>query len=522
MINMIISKKQLFVFFPILLCISIFLAGSNQRFLGIEGWESFFVIGLISSYLIFVSFSMFSSTEKINWIAKIFLVAFILRLAVGVAAFLALPIWGHQTCNQQIEIIINDCPEPNGYLYRDAYKRDLAAWDLANSDLPLSSAFNNYSTFDQYGGLLFLSSAIYRYISPSLHLPLLIVFFGSIFSGLSVLFTWGFAKQFSSNQVAKASALVVALYPEAIMLGASQVREAFSISLFMFGFYLLAKNGSKISIKLGSQLIIVFGVLYALSIPTGILFISIIALLSIAFTNIKILKNKNFQLSMVSLGILSAVIIWIQRDNIPALKDTLHLQFYYAKKTSGLLSRFSKLYPNWVYILFVLLYGVLRPLLPATIIATGNPIWKFVGIWRATGWTFLLLFLVYSTYLLVKNKKNKIEYWLLLIINWGIILIASFRGGGDNWDNPRYRVIVIGLQAILAIWAFYEQKKTRDPVLKRIIIYFISVIFWLIIWYLPKYIVLPYLRPNTFQNSIILGLIIGTIWNLINHLNKKY
>jgi hypothetical protein len=47
--------------------------------------------------------------------------------------------------------------------------------------------------------------------------------------------------------------------------------------------------------------------------------------------------------------------------------------------------------------------------------------------------------------------------WLSLVI-WGWIVIAAVRGGGDQWDNPRYRVILLGWMALLAAQAFYAIK----------------------------------------------------------------
>jgi hypothetical protein len=46
----------------------------------------------------------------------------------------------------------------------------------------------------------------------------------------------------------------------------------------------------------------------------------------------------------------------------------------------------------------------------------------------------------------------------LAAVVWGWMLIAAVRGGGDQWDNPRYRVILLAWQAILAAQAVYAVK----------------------------------------------------------------
>ena len=54
----------------------------------------------------------------------------------------------------------------------DAYERDQAAWDLGHSGKPLLKAFEgNYRKADQYGGLLFLSAVVYRFLGGTPSIP---------------------------------------------------------------------------------------------------------------------------------------------------------------------------------------------------------------------------------------------------------------------------------------------------------------------------------------------------------------
>ena len=48
--------------------------------------------------------------------------------------------------------------------------------------------------------------------------------------------------------------------------------------------------------------------------------------------------------------------------------------------------------------------------------------------------------------------------WLSVIV-WSWILIAALRGGGDQWDNPRYRTILFLWQAILTgyVWVWWRE-----------------------------------------------------------------
>ncbi|NUO81692.1 hypothetical protein HUU05_16605, partial [candidate division KSB1 bacterium] len=94
--------------------------------------------------------------------------AFFLRLAFGIGLSMALPIWGYDEPEQKA-----------GYLFKDAYQRDRRAWSLAQSEQPLWVSFQDDMKTDQYGGLLALSAAVYRYLSPDVHRPHLVLAIGA-------------------------------------------------------------------------------------------------------------------------------------------------------------------------------------------------------------------------------------------------------------------------------------------------------------------------------------------------------
>jgi hypothetical protein len=83
-------------------------------------------------------------------------ITFALRLAVGIFFYAALPTMGYT----------DNASTLAGFVYSDAYNRDGAAFKLAQSSDPLFTAFVHPDITDQYGGLLFLSSFIYRLLSP--------------------------------------------------------------------------------------------------------------------------------------------------------------------------------------------------------------------------------------------------------------------------------------------------------------------------------------------------------------------
>ena len=109
---------------------------------------------------------------------------------------------------------------------------------------------------------------------------------------------------------------------------------------------------------------------------------------------------------------------------------------------------------------FVAVYGILQPVLPAALFEPSLPFWQMVGIIRALGWYALLPFVAFapfSAWTLPDQRRQRQGVWISVLV-WAWILIASVRGGGDQWDNPRYRVILLAFMAILAAQAFYALK----------------------------------------------------------------
>ena len=142
---------------------------------------------------------------------------------------------------------------------------------------------------------------------------------------------------------------------------------------------------------------------------------------------------------------------------------------------------------EWMHIWLVLGYGTVQPFLPAALIATGNWFWRIIALWRSIGWTIMLVFLFYAPFRALKKVKETLVPAGITVIVWIGILLAAFRGGGDQWDNPRYRVVYIGLQASLMAWVWIKQRETGDPWLRRILVGFGMVFAWFVPWYLRRY-----------------------------------
>jgi hypothetical protein len=138
-------------------------------------------------------------------------------------------------------------------------------------------------------------------------------------------------------------------------------------------------------------------------------------------------------------------------------------------------------------------------------------------VWRALGWTLVLALLLYATYLAIRHKQLFKLPGVLLAANWFVVLVASYRGGGDLWDNPRYRSAFAGVQLMLAAWAWVQAREQKDPWLRRAIGGVVCMVAWFVPWYLRRYGTLEW---PIVELQHVIGLGLGTaalyaIWDWV-------
>jgi len=467
------------IFLGILL-LALVLARISTGFVSFHGWVSFVGVLFIGIGLIWFGWSVIQSDQPPKWLWTALIAAALLRLLFGVFWLLALPAWGYDTPVQNA-----------GYIMADAYDRDNAAWELSQSDPPLVAAFQDYSRTDQYGGLLFLSAFVYKYIGGNIHQPLLLIIFTASFSAIAVAFTWAIAKRIWGDNVSKISAWLLVIYPEAVLLGSSQMREAFMVTLAAAAIYGLVRYWPNRSLKNGLWFILPLAASVPLSLPFSLLLFVVLAVSAIALDEWHLLKSKRF---WTALGGFSLAILIVEALNLYDFSklwvfQVARWQAYYSESASGWVQRTFERFPDgmeWAQRPFLVGYGIFRPLLPASFF-DGIPLMRALAIWRALGWTLLLAMLFYATFLVLRGlERNKLAGGFVTI-SWMIVVVASLRGGGDQWDNPRYRSAFAGVQIALAGWALVKQREVNDPWLRRALVGTTMMIAWFIPWYLRRY-----------------------------------
>jgi peptidoglycan/LPS O-acetylase OafA/YrhL len=139
---------------------------------------------------------------------------------------------------------------------------------------------------------------------------------------------------------------------------------------------------------------------------------------------------------------------------------------------SGWIQAIFSRVPKVFHLPLLIGYGMLQPVLPAAI-GDIQGVWPMqaVGILRGLGWFVLLPFLVYAPFSLrrIEDKRERLA-WLWLWAAMALwIIISSARGGGDQWDNPRYRATLLLFQAALAAQVFRIEMASHARGLIRLI-----------------------------------------------------
>ena len=436
-------------------------------------------------------------------ITRLILLAFLLRLALGVTLTLALPEGGNP--NPQHEA---------GYIFLDSYRRDAQAWELAQSDAPILSAFNKDFYSDQYGGLLAFSAVTYRYLSPDAHRPLLPVFFGALTAALGLAFLWKAAARQWDERIALAAAWMYALYPESILLGSAQMREPFLmafVAMALWGFVARSAKSSR-STPVGPD--------FARSLETsesahgwlwlalgfaGMLLVSpaIALLMLVILAGWGWVGRERGRVSWIALAAAGLVFLaglyllaWGLERGQPFgsspvgvilnwSREAVKWDIYQLVRSSGWVQKLFNHMPESLHPLFVMIYGITQPVLPATFIEPTTPLIRALMIFRALGWYALVPLLFYAPFAAFRTSRGPARrLWLwLTAVAWLWIIVAALRGGADQWDNPRYRAILIVVQALVAGFAWVH----RDRWLVRWLA--VEVVFLAVFtqWYVSRY-----------------------------------
>jgi hypothetical protein len=442
-----------------------------------------------------------------RWLFLAVLASLALRLGVGVFFLRGLPSLGYSESHHQA-----------GYFFPDAHVRDTESWELASSERPLADAFRGGWQGDQYGGLLAISAGMYRWLSPDLHRPLLIVLLAAGMGSLAVLFTWAFVSLTAGQAAGKIAAWIMVVFPDAILLGATQMREPFmmlGLAIALYG-YALARGGRSRFGLLTS--LAGAGLVFAVSPPYGVLTAGAVGFLWVWEGRADPRRSRWALLGLVAifvLALLATISSWRQiegfhRPSNPIemiawwLTSGANFEMIKLTETSGWADTIFARTPAWSHPLLATSYGLLQPFLPAALADnSGLPLFRIIAILRATGWFALLPFLVYAPLAAIRSGGWRGLFVGISLLVWGSAIFLAFRFGGDQWDSPRYRTVFLSLQAALVGWSWMHARQTSAPWLRRVGILQLGLTAILLAWYLGRYYHLP--RLTFFQTLAVAG-----------------
>lgn len=434
-------------------------------------WRS----ALFCSILAAIFYLVFWYLSPPKMIVVIVLCAFLLRIGLGTWLTTSLPIIGFDTPVQNA-----------GYVYSDAYERDQIAYMIAFHERWDDFNPADYTGMDQYGGMTAMSAGIYRLFSEDVQRPLFLIYFAAFFISTGILFLWKAIRTGWGGRIALISVIVMALYPEGVLLGSSQMREPLLIGLASLTFWATMDFSRD---RRHPLIFVVFGLATLLScwvsIPAGL----VILLVEVGYLFVlRIIAEQDTRRRLILGGIFALGLLLAVWAGWQWLKDTLYFDAYITEAESGLIAWIlSVVGKSWRFP-FVLLYGLIQPVLPAALVYQSLPVWQGIAIFRAIGWYLAIPFLLYGFGAVIKTARKNRDWglvWLTaVLLIW--VIISSARAGGDQWDNPRYRAIFLPWLALLVGWVWDRISRAKASWFWRIVL--LEGVFVLIFtnWYINR------------------------------------
>ena len=413
--------------------------------------------------------------------------------------------------------------------------RDRDAWFLAESQEPLTAAFGDEMQGDQYGSMLFSMAALYRLSSPDAHRPALTVLLSTWMAVLGVLFTWAFTRKAMDAASSNIAVWIVVFLPEAVLLGASQMRESFIIlgaAMALYGYALLREGAFQKGSLVGG-----LGLTLSLFIspPQGLLVLFVLFVAWLWQGAHLSRRTVGIVLAAVALAIVAGFLTvraWTGIENSPAdqigrvfrwwLLEGAEYELYKLEQQSGVFQALFDILPSWAHAPLATGYGLVQPFLPAALTDPGgSPLATVISIWRSLGWFALLPLLIYAPFAALRRLGWRSLVFYLACVVWALALLASFRAAGDQWDNPRYRAMFTAGQAAVAAWAWAHARQSGSAWLRRSILIVLVSTLLVVQWYLARYYPTP--RLELFPTIVAIGVFaIGTIgWGLYIERRRK-
>jgi hypothetical protein len=329
----------------------------------------------------------------------------------------------------------------------------------------------------------------------------LIAALAALIAALGMPFLFKATRQLWDERLAFVCSWIFVLYPESVLTGGAQMREPFLLTFMALSFWGFAqwlhRSGSRSGWWMGAGMVGMLLVSPAVALAVLVLlggwlwFMGERARLSwrvIAATGGVLLVGVLFlawslsrQHDFSAASPIGIILNWF--------RDSVKWVIFELERGSGQVQNvFSKMNPLAQF-LFVVGYGVAQPNLPPAFLEPTTLTWHIIAVYRAIGWYLLLPLLLYfplAAWRSPAGPERRTWLWIATFV-WIWILICAIRAGGDQWDNPRYRLIFLGVQAWSAAHAWLYWREHRDAWLPRIVALEILCVLLFGEWYLARY-----------------------------------
>ncbi|HNR02786.1 MAG TPA: glycosyltransferase family 39 protein [Anaerolineaceae bacterium] len=407
-------------------------------------------------------------------LAVLLIVAFFVRFLLGFFVYTALP-----------QIGFNKDVENAGYSYSDAYLRDIQALEWAQGNEPLIKIFTSDTSIDQYGGLQYITASLYRYFSVDEPRPLFTTILAALAMSAGLAFLYDAIKHRWGAQIALVAAWFYALYPEGVLLGSTQMREPFLIGFFCIAFW-AAVNWRQNTRQKMLYFLLPMATSVVISRPFGVILAGLLLMYGFIdwLSEQKTPQTRKVGFMLIALAGVAALVagyMWV--------KPTIYYDAFMTRASSGnmtvLLDRMGE---KW-HIPFITFYGLTQPFLPGALTDPSLPFWRFTAIVRALGWWYVIPFFLYG-FFAVWKAKPRANRWVLVFIVMvlsGWMVVSSIRAGGDLWDNPRYRALLIPWFALLVGWCWQRIRSGHLVWFLRWV--GVELVFFIVfyLWYMYRY-----------------------------------
>lgn len=463
------------------------IAAAAARWTEGEFWMTFRLAAGLSLPFLILSVLAWNWGGRGKTLAVMMFLAFALRLAFGLGTVNLLPIYGHP----------DERREQKGYLFDDAWRRDAEAWAIVNEeDISFKDTLTRQYHNDQYGGMTAMAVWLYKYFSPQDRRFTLIMLAGSFFAALGVPFLLNGAYPRWGKRIALIGCWIYVLYPDSIFFAGAPMREPFLNGIVCAAFWALA-TFYKHRWPSIDMLVLCVVLCLPFSSMVSIVLVGIAAFW--IWAEMLIPRSKVWLWGGIILMVLSILALTIVA--LPAFRNWVHYDIFTTENTSGWVEKVVGEIGGQFRSIFVAVYGLTQPVLPAIAVYPVAPAcdlahgpcttiyWKVAGIFRAAGWYILVPFLFYAIFstLRIKDKRER----ALMVVNAVFVVvwlfISSLRAGGDQIDNPRYRVIFLPWLAFMAAWGIDFAVRVRDWWLVRWIAIEMIFLGFFTQWYYSRY-----------------------------------